>query len=726
MKYLVLTTIVLLYLSSLTYNTLINVNPTDTSIQENKLRSSATAFSDDFESGLTQWASITGMWHLTDSGSSWPNPYHSPTHSMWFGDESTGTYNSTSQEYGEMVSISFSLVGYTTASLSFYHWRECEENPGYDVSYVDISINGIDWYNIYTYDDYDITPWKYVILDISGYVGSSSVQLRFSFDTIDDLYNDYRGWLVDDILVSDTPVPTDDNYEENDDYTTAYDLSAYEDTWLSTINGSGIQADDDWYEIYISPGDLNLQVILTFTHAEGDIDIDVYSSTLSYIAGNSSITDNEYINVLVPSSGTYYLYIYFANAGNTYDLWWDDLPGAPPTDDNYEENDDYTTAYNLSLYEDIWLSTIDGSGVQLDNDWYEIQVDPGYEHLLIWLTFTHADGNMDIFVFNSSLSLITANMSTTDNEYINYIVPSNGLYYVMVYGEDAGNEYDLWWDDLSTTDDNYEENDDYISAYDLSGDKNVWLNTIDGYGVQFDDDWYEFTIDPDYTQLIADLTFTHIADNLDLEIYDSTGTLIIASTSSTDNEHIDYVLPFSGTYYIRVYGNDIGNEYNLRWNSKLPDDNYEENDDSNSAYALSEDTLLNGVQLDDDWYEISILEGYENVTIILTFIHSAGNINLALYNSTSDLITSSTSTTDNEYINYIVSSSGTYYIRVYGDDVGNSYTLIWSSTEYTPPGDGRPAVPGYALLYLVGIIFIISALSIRNLNKRKALIHEKF
>ncbi len=524
--------------------------------------------------------------------------------------------------------------------------------------------------------------------------------------------------------------PPDDNYEENDYYYDAYDLSSNEATWLSSIDGLGIQADTDWYEIYIDPGNEFLQVALTFTDAEGDIDIDVYDASVSYITGSYSTTDNEYINTIVPTSGIYYLEIYGSSAGNEYDLWWDDT-GAP-TDDNYEENDDETEPYNLSLYEDTWLSSIDGLGIQADMDWYEIYVDPGDGHLMVTATFSHADGNIDLVVANPSMTWYVTSDSVTDDEHIDVIVPSSGTYYLIIIGENRGNAYDLWWDDFSSTDDNYEWNDAYTSAYDFSAHKNVWLSTVDGTGVQFDDDWYKISIDPGYEQLIVDLTFTHIADNLDLGIYDSTGTLVTESTSSTDDEHIDYVLPSSGTYYIRVNGSDIGNEYDLRWNSIIPDDNYEENDVYTSAYDLSgdEDTLLStidgfGVQLDDDWYEISIAEGYENVTIVLTFTQSAGNIELALYDSTGNLITSSATTTDNEYLNYVVSSSGTFFIKVYGDNAGNSYNLMWSSIEYTPPG-GTPAIPGYDLLFLFGVIIAISILTIRKLIKRKPIIREKY
>ncbi|MDJ0679108.1 MAG: FG-GAP-like repeat-containing protein [Xenococcaceae cyanobacterium MO_167.B52] len=119
--------------------------------------------------------------------------------------------------------------------------------------------------------------------------------------------------------------PPDDRYEENDTLATAYDLSNQEKTWLSTINGAGIQADTDWYQIDVTPGYENLVVDLQFAHAEGDIDLAVYDVSGNLVTGSTSVTDNEYINAILPDSGVYYLEVSYGNAGNTYDLWWDDL-----------------------------------------------------------------------------------------------------------------------------------------------------------------------------------------------------------------------------------------------------------------------------------------------------------------------------------------------------------------------------------------------------------------
>jgi hypothetical protein len=130
-------------------------------------------------------------------------------------------------------------------------------------------------------------------------------------------------------------VSMDDNYEENDTLATAYDLSSHEGTPLSSLNGLGIQADDDWYQIEVMPGEERVMVDLTFTHADGNLGLVLYDASGVWIAQSNGFYNEEHINTAVSGAGVYYLKVYGDNAGNTYDLWWDDLP----IDDNYEEND---------------------------------------------------------------------------------------------------------------------------------------------------------------------------------------------------------------------------------------------------------------------------------------------------------------------------------------------------------------------------------------------------
>lgn len=118
---------------------------------------------------------------------------------------------------------------------------------------------------------------------------------------------------------------SDDAYEENDTQGTAYNLSNLEQQWLDTISGSGMQADEDWYEIYVTPNYQKVLIDCRFTDADGDIDIALYDASGVRLASSTSVSDNEYIDYTVSSGGTYYIKVYYGDAGNSYNLWWDDI-----------------------------------------------------------------------------------------------------------------------------------------------------------------------------------------------------------------------------------------------------------------------------------------------------------------------------------------------------------------------------------------------------------------
>jgi len=604
----------------------------------------------------------------------------------------TSAYDLSSMENTWLSSMALSL-----GVQSDYDWYEIFISPGEEHLAVSLSFSDAAGnINIQVYDSIgsliigssSTTDDEYIDLLLPS---SGTYYLRIYGDNAGNLY---------DLWWDDLPRPSDDAYEENDNYLTAFNHITNEMFWLTEIDGAGIQADDDWYEISITPGYERLVVDLTFTDVDGNINVQVYASDgTTVIAGSYSTTNNEYIDIILPSDGTYYLRVYGDNAGNLYDLWWDD--GLRPSDDAYEENDVYSSAYDHTLNEIDWLTEIDGAGIQADDDWYEISISSGFLNLVVDLRFIDADGDIDIRVYASDgTTIVASGFSITDNEYINTILPSSGIYYLRVYGDNAGNLYNLWWDDLiPPSDDNYEENDVYTSAYDLSSNELTWLNTIDGFGTQSDDDWYEISITPGYEHLMVNCTFTHAAGDIDVVVYFSDGTTVITgSLSVSDNEYIDYILPSSGTYFIFVFGDNAGNQYNLWWDDLLApwaDDNYEENDADTTAYDLTmdEQTWLNtidgyGMQYDYDWYEIYVTPGYENVLVDLQFTHASGNMDLGLINSSLSLVAASTSSTDNEYIDIVVSSAGTYYIYIEGDDAGNTYDLWWDDTA---PGTGDDA-----------------------------------
>jgi subtilisin-like proprotein convertase family protein len=149
----------------------------------------------------------------------------------------------------------------------------------------------------------------------------------------------YLGWQIDaldEVLESDeednswyrtVPIPVtggatpiDDAYEENDTMYDAYLLNA-DGQWLSDLTGFGIQADEDWYAFSAYAG-ASVVIDCQFTHAEGDIDIELLDPSGNRVDNSVSTSDDEQLSSVLPSAGIYYIRVYFADAGNPYDLRW--------------------------------------------------------------------------------------------------------------------------------------------------------------------------------------------------------------------------------------------------------------------------------------------------------------------------------------------------------------------------------------------------------------------
>jgi cysteine-rich repeat protein len=213
----------------------------------------------DFESGLPAgWTAATSSgtctWHVVNnpqnlSITSALNPTsvtvpdsgaHLPakggTHVVWFGEDTTGTYigtpytagtknggTSSAIQTGTLTSPSFSLAAGAKADVEFDSWWEIEGVAGqdYDVMMVQASTDGTTWSEVgrlnptfptntnsdvgYTAGGSGAVPvWRHYAFDISSYAGQT-LQLRFSFDTRDQMYNGFRGWTLDNVSVASGP-----------------------------------------------------------------------------------------------------------------------------------------------------------------------------------------------------------------------------------------------------------------------------------------------------------------------------------------------------------------------------------------------------------------------------------------------------------------------------------------------------------------------------------------
>ena len=170
----------------------------------------------DFESGSGLWF-FTGLWHLVGPGDTYQD-YYSPTHSFWYGQDATGDYDTGATNSGDLISPPIYLS--ESAVLTFWtSWEiEGEDPPFYDLMQVWVNDGTGDTLVLQLNPTWDPSSgyfssagwnmpriWVKHTVDLSTYTGKT-VLVKFYFDTGDDMYNDYRGWYVDDVSIQRAPV----------------------------------------------------------------------------------------------------------------------------------------------------------------------------------------------------------------------------------------------------------------------------------------------------------------------------------------------------------------------------------------------------------------------------------------------------------------------------------------------------------------------------------------
>ena len=156
-------------------------------------------FSDDFESGTSQW-DLTGDWGLTEEH------YNSATHSLT--DSPGGNYSPNVTSYATMATgVDLTDASIKSASVSFYAIYDIE--TGFDYCYVEVSDDDFATYStIATFNgEGNLDPWVQYTYSLSNYIGSSNVKVRFHFYS--DQGYQVDGIYVDDFQIASSPEDTD-------------------------------------------------------------------------------------------------------------------------------------------------------------------------------------------------------------------------------------------------------------------------------------------------------------------------------------------------------------------------------------------------------------------------------------------------------------------------------------------------------------------------------------
>ncbi|MGI5869094.1 MAG: pre-peptidase C-terminal domain-containing protein [Kiritimatiellia bacterium] len=361
-------------------------------------------------------------------------------------------------------------------------------------------------------------------------------------------------------------------------------------------------------------------------------------------------------------------------------------------DDAYEENDTRVTAFDLTSQKNIWLSNFKGLGVQADHDWFKITAKSGYLRILVECKFTHADGNIDIALVDSSGNRLATSAGVADTENIDFVVPSAGIYYIQVHGNNAGNTYNLRWKDaldsfkpdlvigsITHSPINPVENDVVVFTITV---RNQGRGAAAGvFNVAF---WPDSASEPTIS--------TPSALNQDYNRGIPPGQVATLQFETTALAIGSYT---AWAYADRYQGmSEIAEENEANNAGPLPlgytwsvDDRYEPNNDQASAFDLSDSegewlSAIDGVavQGDDDWYRVDVGADVERLMAECDFAHAEGDINLALYDSAGVRVALSAGLSDGEAIDFLVPAAGTYYLCVVGANARNAYDLRWETT----------------------------------------------
>ena len=151
-----------------------------------------------------------------------------------------------------------------------------------------------------------------------------------------DIY-DVRSWFYFEIYsfttTTDVVIVTDDNYEPNDFIAEAFDLSDWDGLNLSHLDGEGVAVynDPDYYRIEVPYSVADIEIYCMFSHAMGDIDMELLDAGGVPLAIAESGDNDEFISYAhLGGPSTYYIKVYRYGGvdtnSNQYDLIWDVFP----------------------------------------------------------------------------------------------------------------------------------------------------------------------------------------------------------------------------------------------------------------------------------------------------------------------------------------------------------------------------------------------------------------
>ncbi|HMP79080.1 MAG TPA: lysyl oxidase family protein [Pirellulaceae bacterium] len=395
--------------------------------------------------------------------------------------------------------------------------------------------------------------------------------------------------------------------------------------------------------------------------------------------------------------------------------------------DRWEPNNSFAAATPLGVfshYHEVGLSIHNST----DQDYFRIG-SPEHGEFDVHLNFTHALGNLDMFIYDHNQNLIASSTSQTDNEEIHFHAHPGEWYYVVVRGVGgATNGYELQiWGPGHVAVEVVDSTDVPKSIPDGigSGNPGAWVSsTLVAPAIQI----------TDLNLIFGRLDHTWLGD-LEIQLVSPQGTVgkiltsqfqsgggLLGSQDNFVNTRMDDqaainlaqgTAPYTGWFRINhantganplsvFNGENSEGIWTLRirdWHSAdagvlrnwsimitgedlNPGDRFEPNNFFPQAVDLGtlgvvtiEDVNIHNTT-DRDFFRF-IAGTSAPAQIRVEFTHEKGNLDVLVYNSQLEEVARGDSHSDHEILDFMADANETYYIEVFGvQGAINEYTLV--------------------------------------------------
>ncbi|RKY27812.1 MAG: hypothetical protein DRP79_02890, partial [Planctomycetota bacterium] len=365
------------------------------------------------------------------------------------------------------------------------------------------------------------------------------------------------------------------------------------------------EAGSDSFDFEFADGALGLCARIDSLEGGGSLDLRLHDDHGALVDASCGVSEEGEVSLQALAPGHYTLRV-VAHGGASAD--YSLSLGAPEplvAGDWAEGNNSSGVAYDLGAVEGYnqWSDLSIHSST--DRDWFRFEISgDGEAGQYVGTEFTHALGDLDMKLYNSSVQFVASSTGTSDSEHISLEGLSAGTYYVCIYGYGGATnpDYALTIDaspGLEIAEDAFEQNDGMDEAYNLGvlvGHDWVFpgLTMDNSINEPVKEDWFVFeTVGRGAAGDVVRIEFSQGMGDLDMKLCGPTGLTIAVSEGTGDVEQIGLDNLVAGTYYLKVYGyNGASNPgYTLTVDAPdepgpVPADSWEVNDTIEQAYDL--------------------------------------------------------------------------------------------------------------------------------------------